>query len=714
MGRATILENKGEGKYRVQYKFGTEAITRELQILDNKVIELNNGIVKLMDEITALGTEFTATNVALQAVLAEPGPMTPDRKKRLSAALGYLSKIGIELKGKEAALALSKAQKEEAVHRSLSLSALPESEERELWMADYSAEIQPTGADIPTIEIAGEAHGENWALLYPAKNEAPIAFDQVLHGEREHALAISPAACFAAWAMLPGWQKYRPSYRVGKILELRDGGLARVELRVPLVSSEQNLPIPPSDPMAVDVIFERQTHERVPFEYMDCDAIAFKVGDEVLIKYKAQDSAQPVIIGFAHDPEPCSAINVYTSAKERLRYAPRGGKKQEGAWVSVKQPTVPRFGSCYWVGDGGAVSWVGWRARYFAARVGTIDARFPDPEDGFTSRSLFHRGQDVGPCPGIVLGGCIRKKHLFAVCRVGEHEVLYSRPLVGGKTWKEIARVNASTWPVLTPWYFSQSGLKAASAKYIGFDGFNSFGTAMQVVELTRTGEAAEPPFAATFRANTQTPVTVVFGLAAIATERQFAVDYVGESLVTLDRRYEFYFTEERRIFISCSALNYEIEDFHTAQSGTLPFVRTQKTPTSIDHLNITGGVGKIVSVTRRIDGTAVSFVEENTITVTVTQTLTLASGIDKLVMAPITQTASTTFAPGVPSPTAHVLLNSVFQEYASLYPVSYTVATRTGHLVTSMPLLGFGRAMPSLPVSSRLRLGGGGPIGAG
>lgn len=740
MGKAEILENLGEGHYRCAYKYGMEAIDAEVARLNVLLDENATAILTLTDQIAATTIDFTEAKASIDVIIREPGPKDKDWKKRLGEALAILNKFAVELKSAEAAKETAKVTREATIAKSLDLSALPREEERELWMANYSAEINPTGADIATIEVAGEARGENWALLWPAKNEAPIAFDRVMHGERTHALGISPSACFSAWAMLPGWQKYKPTFRVGKILEFKDGGFAKVQLQVPLTSSEQSLPIPPSDPMAVDAIFEKQTHERVPFEYMDCDSIAFKVGDEVLLKYKEQDSLQPVIIGFAHDPEPCAAINVFTANKERLRYRAR----KPGAWVSVRNIITPRFGSCYWTGESGAVSWVGWRARYFQARRPSIFPRIPNPDEDFTSTSLFHRGVDYGPCPGIVLGGCRKKGYLFVVCRVvtqETREVLYSCPLVGKKAWTEISGVDAAKWPVLAPWYFSQSGNAAASAKAI--DALTATpGT--QLVELSMPADkAALPPFSASFRVSSKVLNTIVYpplmdgaesGEGSITTEHNFAVDYVGEALTTLDRvvdtRLGNYFAggfstktaEERRIFVVCSALNLELEDFHTVDTRYFPeppyqSVRLQKTPAQIDHLNITGGMGQVVSVTRRIDGTATTLgLATGTTTIAVSQTMTLASGTKKFSLLPLIQDASYAFSPSGASPTRDFLmLNSLFDAYFSLSPVAYTVVTRTGHLVTSMPLVQQARAMPPLPVSSPLRLrGSGGPIGAG
>src|SRR5262245_38612716 len=170
-----------------------------------------------------------------------------------------------------------------------------------MWMADYSADIQPTGTDIPTAEIAGETYKDAPVVLYPAKNQAPELWTPGRFGDRYHALTMGKESCFASWSMFPGWQKYSPLYRIGKILSI-DGDLAKVQLYTPLISSEQNLPIPPSDPGAVDV-FERQTHEKVPFRYLDCGAAAFTVGDEVVIEYTGQHSVTPVIIGFADHPQ---------------------------------------------------------------------------------------------------------------------------------------------------------------------------------------------------------------------------------------------------------------------------------------------------------------------------------------------------------------------------------------------------------------------------
>jgi len=103
---------------------------------------------------------------------------------------------------------------------------------------------------------------------------------------------MTPAQAFYNLAMLPGWQKWKPTYRYGTITGLT-GSIASVTLEEAL-SSQQDINVNQSASL-----------EDVPIEYMTCDGVAFEEGDEVLIKFEGQDFGSPKIIGFKDHPRRC-------------------------------------------------------------------------------------------------------------------------------------------------------------------------------------------------------------------------------------------------------------------------------------------------------------------------------------------------------------------------------------------------------------------------
>jgi len=80
------------------------------------------------------------------------------------------------------------------------------------WCADLTEGL--TG-EVGTIEIPGErSDGIN---IYPGYGEA-AAYDAERDGQLLPAVATSAAAAYFNRAIMPGWQKYKPTYRYGTIV----------------------------------------------------------------------------------------------------------------------------------------------------------------------------------------------------------------------------------------------------------------------------------------------------------------------------------------------------------------------------------------------------------------------------------------------------------------------------------------------------------------
>lgn len=106
--------------------------------------------------------------------------------------------------------------------------------------------------------------------------------------------ASSPEAVFFNKSLLPGVQKWMPTFRRGTITAIHPNDLCDVELFDGL-SSQQNLKI------------NRQNNLiNVPIKYGDCNADAFVVGDEVVVEFKEQKQDKPVVVGFQTHPKECN------------------------------------------------------------------------------------------------------------------------------------------------------------------------------------------------------------------------------------------------------------------------------------------------------------------------------------------------------------------------------------------------------------------------
>ena len=113
----------------------------------------------------------------------------------------------------------------------------------DLTVSIYCADLtEGLTGDIATIEVPGERHdGVN---IRPGFTDSAI-FDGETDGQLLPAIATSAAAAYFNRAILPGWQKWKPTYRYGKIVADSidfDADTCDVCLD-PAYSSQQNLDI---------------------------------------------------------------------------------------------------------------------------------------------------------------------------------------------------------------------------------------------------------------------------------------------------------------------------------------------------------------------------------------------------------------------------------------------------------------------------------------
>jgi hypothetical protein len=241
MGKAEIISYLGGGLYQIKILF-------DIRKLDAEISRLNAAIAAVEQKIS--GT-FSPPSPPLEGKLLE---------------LAKLEKAALEKK---------KKYLENNSVADITMSA---------WCADLTEDL--TGF-VGTIEVPGERNGG--VNIQPGyDNYAP--YDAERDGQLQKSIAGTPGGTFYNLAMLPGWQKWRPTYRYGTITAL-NGDSCDIDLEE-ATSSAQDLDVNQTD-----------TLSNVPINYMDCDGEAFDIGDAVIVEFIEQDWSRPQVIGFKSDPE---------------------------------------------------------------------------------------------------------------------------------------------------------------------------------------------------------------------------------------------------------------------------------------------------------------------------------------------------------------------------------------------------------------------------
>ena len=197
------------------------------------------------------------------------------------------------------------ARKAALLSRQTELNAIPEDPQRDVWCADYSPDLQ---GEVGTIEIPGE--GERQVIIFPDHIEG-ADHQPARDGQLFQRPGLTGPQAYLAAAILPGWQKHKPTYRVGVITAVDyEAGTVDVTLDAE-TSSTQGLPIDPLDTTILTA---------VPVDYMDCHATVFQEDDRVVVRFADQDPAQPRVIGFESEPRPCEVLFGFSIRHILTRY----------------------------------------------------------------------------------------------------------------------------------------------------------------------------------------------------------------------------------------------------------------------------------------------------------------------------------------------------------------------------------------------------------
>jgi len=320
MGRATIVSGGAEGRYVVSLDYGQALKDAILDAMSLLLAAIDTNIAQqqtLIDSADALEAEQEALyRLAVDQFIAENQNFTHDSPRPndsvVKLTLSRLRQLQIEhapLRNRMSALKFERAA---AIKRIAYWTQFSATETRPAWCADYT-EDAAAGAVVATLDIPGES---SLIVLAPGCRAATAA-DGVLTARE----VMSPEQAYYNAAILPGWQKWLPTYRWGTITALdHDADRMAVALAAATSSAQR---------LSVD---QSSTLDNVPADYMQTGTAVFEVGDRVVIGFTGQDWSAPRCLGFLDHPRPigdweCRAADHHAASYSALFFGLRTGSE---------------------------------------------------------------------------------------------------------------------------------------------------------------------------------------------------------------------------------------------------------------------------------------------------------------------------------------------------------------------------------------------------
>lgn len=298
MGRGKILSGGEGGLYLLERTEAPPDAEARIRMLDEQRIKLSGEVDQLYLRELDLITEQEAARLSLDALLKDwieqqvAGQAgSPDGKVKMpdpiKAAIKKQAKAAAELREARRQLKMKRAELKEREQKLAVLRAAQVPIVRETWCADR---YEYGTGEVATIEVPGEPQ----QVVIAPNCPPPKASD----GRIEARATQDPNQAFFNAAILPGLQKFKPTYRIGVIESIdKTASRASVTLEAAKLTS-QNLSVNKVDRL-----------ENVPVLYMTCGASAFKVGDRCVVEFSNQSWDSPNIIGFVDHPRECLSVN---------------------------------------------------------------------------------------------------------------------------------------------------------------------------------------------------------------------------------------------------------------------------------------------------------------------------------------------------------------------------------------------------------------------
>lgn len=302
MGKATVTSHDGDGLYTVNILYDTTRVDAEIANLTIAVNELIYS--KIPAAIAAEASAEVSVSTAetqLNFQIAQYNLGLIAKQEVIDAQTDLLS-ASATLGDARTHRRLEELRKVSINKRIAFLNANKKvSESRQVWCADYTTTLS---GDVGTIEVNGES---SEILIQPddaATRDA--AYTVARDGQLVQSIAQTPEQVYYNWAVRPGAQRHKPTYRVGTISNINTAlNTCDVALASALAVDRPIHPVYLGSSGTFPDINIESSLTSVPVEYSLCNAAAFTSGDEVIVEFTGYDWAAPKVIGFRDNPQRC-------------------------------------------------------------------------------------------------------------------------------------------------------------------------------------------------------------------------------------------------------------------------------------------------------------------------------------------------------------------------------------------------------------------------
>lgn len=325
MGKATIYEHLGAGKYRILYTpevAASDARIAELETLKTSLdaqLYSTNGLVeaKAAAQI-AYDNSSNAFFSALDdwAACASQLPACAEQK----TLIAEVGKRGAARS--EAGVALNTIKMAIADNRSKYFSTTQEiaylqntkhavAAVMEAWCIDRDdGNIIPVNTVVGTVETYGAKGGYAGGYLPRKWVNIQSSATPAYSATRDHCVkplsGIKTAALFFNWAEWLYVMANNPQHAVGTVLS--KGSPTQTYLDVELFGTTPGASQPGGYP------FNGQNSVillNVPVNYLSCGAELFTAGDHVIVRFTSPNRVSPTVIGFAESPKECDSCGTH-------------------------------------------------------------------------------------------------------------------------------------------------------------------------------------------------------------------------------------------------------------------------------------------------------------------------------------------------------------------------------------------------------------------
>ena len=196
MGKGQIVSGGEDGLYTVKMLFDRHLITARITIMNRDIEVLTSRILVMDGEIADAETAYF--------LASHTSPVPPWSEL-------YTLRTAVTVKqAKRALLALYR----ESLYKKIDFLSdpllVPPDTDISAWCADLTENL--TG-EVGIIEV----NGEPGTYLIQPGHSSNATYNKARDGQVQAILGSSPAGAFFNKAMMPGWQKWKPTYRAGVI-----------------------------------------------------------------------------------------------------------------------------------------------------------------------------------------------------------------------------------------------------------------------------------------------------------------------------------------------------------------------------------------------------------------------------------------------------------------------------------------------------------------